>query len=239
MRSSETRGEAGADGGAGGADAHGRPVDAHRSAGEGLDAEHPFHQLGASGTLQPGDADDLPGAEREGDAVDVGVAAAVEFEPRVPHRRTLDRIREVRLDGAADHAPHELVRGQGRGLVGRDERAVLEDRDAIAQVEDLLQPVRDVDHGDAAGGEPADDRVEQLDLAVAEGGGRLVHRDDPSIERERLDDLDDLLLGDRERTDARAVGSMKETPRSVSRSAVREFMARWSTNPRRRGSRPR
>ena len=109
---------------------------------------------------------------------------------------------EIRLDRAAHHAAHELARREVRRLVGRDERAVLEDRDAVAEVEDLLEPVRHVDDGDTAGGELADDRVEQLDLVVAQRGGRLVHRDDAGVERQRLDDLDDLLLGDGERPDA-------------------------------------
>ena len=46
-----------------------------------------------------------------------------------------------------------------------------------------------------------DDAVEQLDLVVGEGRGRLVHLDDPGVEADRLGDLDDLLLGDRERAD--------------------------------------
>ena len=33
---------------------------------------------------------------------------------------------------------------------------------------------------------------------VGERGGRLVHLDDPRVDRERLHDLDDLLLGDGE-----------------------------------------
>ena len=87
------------------------------------------------------------------------------------------------------------------GRPGVDLLAVLEHRDGVAEVEDLLEPVGDVDDRDAAVGEAADDRVEQLDLVVGERRGRLVHLDDPGVEAHRLGDLDDLLLGDGERAD--------------------------------------
>ena len=41
-------------------------------------------------------------------------------------------------------------------------------------------------------------------LGVGQGGGRLVHDDEPGIEREGLGDLDHLLLGDGEGADDRA-----------------------------------
>ncbi len=53
------------------------------AAGERVDAEDRLEQLGAAGALKAGDADDLAGAEREVDAVDVPVAGAAELEPRL------------------------------------------------------------------------------------------------------------------------------------------------------------
>ncbi len=49
--------------------------------------------------------------------------------------------------------------------------------------------------------EPADQRVEQLDLVIGERGGGLVHDQDAGVERERLDDLDHLLLRDAQLAD--------------------------------------
>ncbi|CAI7638077.1 unnamed protein product, partial [Penicillium discolor] len=192
-------GEPGAHGRAWSADPHRLPVDPHGAAGEGLDAEHALHQLGAPRPLEPGHPDDLPRTERQRHRVHVGVPAAVELESGRADRRAGHRVGEVRLDRPPHHPAHELVGGQRRGLVRGNEGAVLEDRDPVAEVEDLLQPVRDVDDGDPSGREPADDRVQQLHLAVAEGGGRLVHRDHLRVERQRLHDLDDLLLGHRQR----------------------------------------
>ena len=168
----------------------------------GPDAEDGLEQLGAAGALEPGDADDLAGAQGEVDAVDVPVAGAAQLEPGLADlgARELGRGRTTRSAGPTISRTSvgvvELAGGPGGDLA-----AVLEDGDRVAEVEDLLEPVGDVEDRDAARGEPPDDRVEQLDLVVGERGGRLVHRDDPRVEADRLGDLDDLLLGDRQGAD--------------------------------------
>ena len=85
----------------------------------------------------------------------------------------------------------------GRG----DALAVAEDRDPVAIVEDLDHAVRDVDDRDAARGELAHDAEQHLRLALGERGGRLVEDQHAAVERQRLGDLDQLLLGDRKRAD--------------------------------------
>ena len=44
----------------------------------------------------------------------------------------------------------------------------------------------------------AGDAEQALDLDGRQRGRRLVHHDHPRVERQRLGDLDELLLGDRE-----------------------------------------
>ena len=56
-----------------------------------------------------------------------------------------------------------------------DGASVLEDRDAIADRADLLEPVRDVDDRDAIGRQIADDVEQPGDLTLIENRGRLVH----------------------------------------------------------------
>ena len=102
-------------------------------------------------------------------------------------------------DRPADHQPDQRRVVELGGGLGGDLLAVLEHGDGVAEVEDLLEPVGDVDDADAALGEPGDDAVEQLDLVVGEGRGGLVHLDHPGVEADRLGDLDDLLLGDAQR----------------------------------------
>ena len=65
LRSSVTSASAGADGRARGcAAAPAAPSTRHLASGERADPEDRLEQLGAAGALQPGDADDLAGAER-------------------------------------------------------------------------------------------------------------------------------------------------------------------------------
>ena len=66
----------------------------------------------------------------------------------------------------------------------------------------------------------ADERVEQLDLVVGERRGGLVHRDHPGVEAERLDDLDDLLLGHRQRARPAGRRGCRCTPSPASSSSV-------------------
>ena len=198
MRSSVIERDAGLHGLARAGHVHRAPVEQQLAARERGDAEERLDELGATGALQAGDADDLAGAQLEVDVVDVAVAGAAQLEARLAEHGALLGLGEVRGDRAADHAAHQLVGVELRGRAARDERAVLQHGDGVAEVEDLLQPVRDVEDRDAARLEAAHDRVEQLDLVVGERGRRLVHLDDPRVDRERLHDLDDLLLGDGE-----------------------------------------
>ena len=75
--------------------------------------------------------------------------------------------------------------------------AVAQHRVAIAEAEDLLEPVRDEDDRQALGLQRPDDAREVGDLRFAQRRGRLVHDDEPGPHRERAGDLDQLLLGDR------------------------------------------
>ena len=66
--------------------------------------------------------------------------------------------REDVLDRAAGHQPDEFLGRRLAGVqAGGDGGAVLQHGDAVADLADLLEPVRDVDDGHAARGEAADD----------------------------------------------------------------------------------
>ena len=82
-----------------------------------------------------------------------------------------------------------------------DHLAVAHDRHRVANGEDLVEHVADVDDADPARLERADGGVELDDLRGGKPAGRLVHEDHPRIERERLHDLDLLLLDGRQTAD--------------------------------------
>ena len=81
--------------------------------------------------------------------------------------------------------------------------AVAEDGDAVGNLEDLVEVVRDVDDRDLLLLEPADDAEDELRLLLGQRGGRLVHDQDAGLAGERAGDLDDALLGDGEPLDQR------------------------------------
>ena len=109
-----------------------------------------------------------------------------------------DLLGEERVQVAADHRVDQLLRRRLGDRLGHDVAAVAHHGDALAEREDLVQPVRDEQHGRAAGAQRLDDAEEPVDLGLRERGRRLVHHDHARVGRERLGDLDDLLIGDRE-----------------------------------------
>jgi hypothetical protein len=100
---------------------------------------------------------------------------------------------ELLLDGPPDHHPHQLRRvGAGRHPV--HELAVPQDGHPIPDLGHLLQVVRDEDDARPILLQATDDLEQALDLLPREGGGRLVHDQDPGVQAERLRYLDHLPL---------------------------------------------
>ena len=73
--------------------------------------------------------------------------------------------------------------------------------EALRDLEDLLELVGDEEDGDAAGLEVANDVEEGAHLLLRQGGGGLVHDDEPGVAYERAADGDQLLVGDGEVAD--------------------------------------
>ena len=91
-----------------------------------------------------------------------------------------DVRREVLLEPAADHHLDERRRGRATPIGTRgDVPAVAQHGDRVAQPEDLLEPVADVDAGDAALFRRVDQRVEPVGFVLRQAAGRLVEDDQP------------------------------------------------------------
>ncbi len=158
-------------------------------------AEDRLHQLAAPGADEPGEPDDLARGDVEVDRVErARKRKAANLERELGRRAlTLPLVHDI-LERVADHqldqtGPVEL--GQ-RPLA--DRVAVAQDGGAVAELEDLAQPVRDEDHGHALLAQPADDPEERLDLVVGERARRLVEDENARVDRESARDLDHLLL---------------------------------------------
>ena len=115
-------------------------------------------------------------------------------------RRPLDDLEHV----PADHPPGEVGgRGLARRQAGGRHLAAAHHRDPVGDGQHLAELVADEHHAPAVGGHRAERPEQLVDLLRGEDGGRLVHDQDPGAAVEQLEDLDPLLLADRQLPDLR------------------------------------
>ena len=131
-------------------------------------------------------------------------------------RRRGLRRRLGRPDHLLDHPFERDVLDQGVRLAA----AVSQDGHVVADAQNLLESVRDIDDGDALRLEIADDAEQDFHLRGAERGRRLVHDQDIDLGGEGFGDLDDLLLANAKvvgesRGVDRLLEARKERPRLV------------------------
>ena len=103
-----------------------------------------------------------------------------------------------RLQVATDHqADHAVV--VDLGLSQRpDHRAVAQRDDAVGALLDFVEAMGDEDDADAARLQFGDDLEQTVGLGQRQARGRLVHDDDLGAQRQRLGDLDQLALRQRQ-----------------------------------------
>ncbi len=169
--------------------------DGDRSGVVAIDSEDRASDLGTASTDEPGERDDLTGAHVEADVREDAAAAEVSHrDDGFADLRLL--FGEQRRDVAPDHFAHQAVDRDVLREVGGDEGAVAHDGDAVAEIEDLVEAVRDEQDAGAPVAQRPRNREQAVDLDAAECGRRFVHDEDFGIERDGLGDLDDLLVGD-------------------------------------------
>ena len=127
----------------------------------------------------------------------------VHFEgPDVGQRpRLLERSRDVDLP--TDHEGGERAERGRLRIDGGHGPATAQHRHAVGDGLDLVELVRDEDDGLPLLGHRAQGFEESFGLLRSEHGGRLVHDQNARLAVERLQDLDALLLADRELPDPR------------------------------------
>ena len=106
--------------------------------------------------------------------------------------------RKESLRRAADHHRDEPIVRRAGDAAGANAASVAQHGVAIGDLPHFLEEVADVDDGDAARGEPADEREQPIDVGALKAARRLVHQEHARIAGERAADLDDLPRGERE-----------------------------------------
>lgn len=132
------------------------PVDRDRARARRRDPEERLGDVGAAGSDEAGNAEDLAGAHIEGDVVEDAV------ERQVLHRQhhVADRhllLREHLGDFTSDHHADDVVAGDLVREVGADIFAVAEHRELVGDLEQLVHLVGDVDDADTLRAQVTDD----------------------------------------------------------------------------------
>ncbi len=111
--------------------------------------------------------------------------------------------------------------GGRRALDGQHHAAVAHDGDPVGDLEHLLEAVRDVEDGDAVGGQLAQDREQPPRLALVERRVGLVEDQHPRPLDEHPAQLDQLALADAEAADDGVrVGGQADAPEDRHRPAA-------------------
>ena len=144
-----------------------RPAgEVHRAGVVAVDAEDRAGDLAAAGADEAGEADDLARAHVERDVVeDARARQPLDLEQRFADLGR--QLGEQLGDVAADHLPHELVDGRVGDRRGRDVGAVAHDGDGVAEVEHLVEAVRDEEQRATLVAEAAGDGEQPVDLDAA------------------------------------------------------------------------
>ena len=113
----------------------------------------------------------------------------------------MDVGRKVFAEAAADHHLDESVAIDFGSRTSCHVPPVAQHGDRVAEQEDLLEPVADVDARDAALAKSADDRVEAFGLVLRQAARGLVEHDQAGTLTDRRRDLQHLLLANGQRPD--------------------------------------
>ena len=164
------------------------------------DAEDGEGELGPARADQPGDAEDLAGAQGQIDIADrLAAAEAAQLESDLARHRL--GLREELIDGAAHHHRDQIGFADLADRLGGDMGAVAQHRHPVGQREDLRQLVGDIGDADAALAQAPDHLQQPARIRIRQCGRRLVHDDQLGVLRQGLGDLDPLAVRHREAAD--------------------------------------
>jgi hypothetical protein len=137
-----------------------------------------------------------PARTLERDAAHGGAGANVaEPQRRLPGDRAPDGASR---EGLAGHEHDQFAVGRVAGGTRGDEPAVAQDAHPVGERGDLVEPMADVEDGNALGAQLAEQGEKRCRLRAAEGGGGLVQDEHTAGLVEAGGDFDQLLVADAE-----------------------------------------
>ncbi len=176
--------------------------------GGGRGAAEAHDEIFLSVPDQPANSEDLAATQLEIDVVRRGGAESPGLQDNLVGRmRDMGRKQVLRI--ATNHQPHEAVGIETGQRTIRADGAVLQDRHVIAEVEDLIEPVRNVEDGDALVAKIANELHQHRHIRGGERRGRLVQDEHARFDEQSLGDLDDLPSAERQLADRSVQGLLK------------------------------
>ncbi|MND59740.1 hypothetical protein D3C80_509430 [compost metagenome] len=153
------------------------------------------HQLGASRADKTGDTKDFAGANAEADVAE-GIGRA--GQPLDLQHHLVLRFRQRReqaLQRAADHAFNDGT--HRRRAIGKfmHPLAIAQHDDAVGDLFDLFHAVGNIDDADTLGAQLAHLLEQRLRFRAAKCRRRLIEDQKFRVQRQRLGDFDQLLVG--------------------------------------------
>ena len=176
-----------------------RAVEEDRAAVESVGAEDHPRDLAAARSDEAAKAHDLARAHGEADVAHEASGVQIADDEPLLADLALALFGEQSRHRAPDHHADHLVDRQPVDGPGRDDLPVLHHGHPVGDAQNLFEPVRNVDDADALGTQPRDDLMQPLGVLRREHRRRLVEDDDLDLARQRLGDLDHLLMRDGER----------------------------------------
>ena len=184
-------------------------------------------QLGPSGAEQPGQADHLTGVDLQVERLDRALAAqrlcgeegaALDAFDGLPLGALFEGLQ--RGEVLADHLGDQLQPGQFGDQVLADQLTVAQHGDAVGDLVDLIEEVRDEQHRDALVPDLADHRHQFGDLLDVQRRGGLVQHQHLGVDVDGPADRHQLLDGDGMRAEQRpGIDVQVETARAPLRRA--------------------
>ena len=148
----------------------------------GIRPEDRPRELGPPRAHEPGDPQDFPAKQIEGDIVQDALAREAADLEELLRRGHIETRRKLVLQLASHHPVDDLFHSDGGIRVRAHVVSVAEDRDPVHDMLELLQPMRDVNDGDPTITKGVDDSEKLVDLRLAEGARRLIHDEHFRIE---------------------------------------------------------